>query len=227
MQLVDIYLDPAKAFAAEKEKPTFLLPLAIMVAVSAAMILVYFLRVDPAWYQDFQFSMMAQEMTAAEIAQAKAFMPSARTQGYIGAASVAIVIPIMYLVIALYYFLAGKIAGAGLGFRHGLSLAAWGAMPTVLGAVVGLVGALTMAPQTAQHTLMLTRIDPLLVQLPFDHALSGLAKGFDLLGLWSIALGAIGWKAFTRSGWGASVFVAALPSVVIFGVWLAVALATG
>lgn len=224
MQLIDIYLDPAKAFAAEKEKPSFLVPMAVFVLLSAAMILAYFLRVDAAWFQDFQLTMSGQEMTAAEIAQAKQFMPSARTQGYIGAASTVVFVPILFAIFGLYYFLAGKIAGAGLSFKHGLSLASWAAMPSALGLVVGTVGALTMAAQTPQHSLMLTHVDPLLVQLPFDHALSSLAKGFDLLALWSIALGAIGWRAFTRSGWGSAVFIAALPSLLIYGVWLLIAL---
>lgn len=224
MKLVDIFLDPAKVFTAEKDKPTFLLPMAIMVAASVAMILAYYLRVDPVWFQDFSLTMMGQEMTPAEIAQAKQFMPGARVQGYIGAAGTLIFVPIVYAVFALYYFLAGKIAGAGLSYKHGLSLATWAAMPTALGALVATIGALTMAPQTPLHAISLTRIDPLLVQLPFDHDLSTLAKGFDLLGLWAIALGAIGWKAFTRSGWGSAVVVAALPSVLIYGIWLLIAL---
>jgi len=224
MKLVDIFLDPAKVFTAEKDKPTFLLPMAIMVALSVAMILAYYLRVDPVWFQDFSLTMMGQEMTPAEIAQAKQFMPGAKVQGYIGAAGTLIFVPIVYAVFALYYFLAGKIAGAGLSYKHGLSLTTWAAMPTALGALVATISALTMAPQTPLHAISLTRIDPLLVQLPFDHDLSTLAKGFDLLGLWAIALGAIGWKTFTRSGWGSAVFVAALPSVLIYGIWLLIAL---
>ena len=224
MKLVDIFLDPAKVFTAEKDKPTFLLPMAIMVALSVAMILAYYLRVDPVWFQDFSLTMMGQEMTPAEIAQVKQVMPGAKVQGYIGAAGTLIFVPIVYAVFALYYFLAGKIAGAGLSYKHGLSLASWAAMPTALGALVGTIGALTMAPQTPLHAISLTRIDPLLVQLPFDHDLSTLAKGFDLLGLWALALGAVGWKTFTRGGWGSAVFVAALPSVLIYGIWLLIAL---
>lgn len=224
MKLVNIFLDPAKVFSAEKDQPSFLVPMAIMVAASAGMILAYYLRVDPVWFQDFSLTMMGQEMTPAEIAQAKQFLPSAKVQGYIGAGATLVFVPIMYAVFALYYFLAGKIAGAGVSYKHGLSLAAWSAMPTALAALVGLIGALTMAPQTPLHAISLTRIDPLLVQLPFDHDLSTLAKGFDLLGLWAIALGAIGWKTFTRSGWGSAVFVAALPSVLIYGIWLLIAL---
>ncbi|WP_397572473.1 YIP1 family protein [Silanimonas sp.] len=224
MKLVDIFLDPAKVFTAEKDKPTFLLPMAIMVVLSVAMILAYYLRVDSVWFQDFSLTMMGQEMTPAEIAQAKQFMPGAKVQGYIGAAGTLIFVPIVYAVFALYYFLAGKIAGAGLSYKHSLSLTTWAAMPTALGALIGTIGALTMEPQTPLHAISLTRIDPLLVQLPFDHDLSTLAKGFDLLGFWAIALGAIGWKTFTRSGWGSAVFVAALPSVLIYGIWLLIAL---
>lgn len=224
MKLVDIFLDPAKVFTAEKDKPTFLLPTAVMIAVSVAMILAYFLRVDPAWFQDFAITAMGKEMTPAEIAQIKQFMPAAKTQGYIGAATSVLFVPIIYAVVALYYFLAGKIAGAGLSYKHGLALSAWSSLPGALGLLVGAVGALTMDPQTPQHSLMLTHIDPLLVQLPFDHDLSALAKGFDLLIFWSIALGAIGWKTFTRSGWGSAVVVAALPSVLIYGIWLLIAL---
>jgi hypothetical protein len=224
MKLVDIFLDPAKVFTAEKDKPTFLLPMAIMVVLSVAMILAYYLRVDPDWFQDFSLTMMGQEMTPAEIAQVKQVMPGAKVQGYIGAAGTLIFVPIVYAVFALYYFLAGKIAGAGLSYKHSLSLTTWAAMPTALGALIGTIGALTMEPQTPLHAISLTRIDPLLVQLPLDHDLSTFAKGFDLLGLWAIALGAIGWKTFTRSGWGSAVFVAALPSVLIYGIWLLIAL---
>jgi hypothetical protein len=195
-----------------------------MVVLSVAMILAYYLRVDSVWFQDFSLTMMGQEMTPAEIAQAKQFMPGAKVQGYIGAAGTLIFVPIVYAVFALYYFLAGKIAGAGLSYKHSLSLTTWAAMPTALGALIGTIGALTMEPQTPLHAISLTRIDPLLVQLPFDHDLSTLAKGFDLLGFWAIALGAIGWKTFTRSGWGSAVFVAALPSVLIYGIWLLIAL---
>ena len=224
MKLVDIYLEPAKVFAAEKDAPTFLLPMALFVAITAAMLLAYFFRVDGAWFVDFTLSSAGREMTAAEIAQAKQFMPEAKTQGYIGAASAAVFVPVMFCVMALYYFLAGKVAGVAMTYRQGLSLATWSAMPGLLGLLVGTIGALTMAPQTPQHSLMLTHVDPLLVQLPFDHALSSLAKNFDLLALWSIALAALGWRQHSRGGWGGAVTVAVLPSVVIYAVWLAFAL---
>jgi len=224
MSLVDVFLEPTRHFEAQRERPTVLLPLALFVLAVAGFTLAYFLRVDPDWYADFALTMAGREMTAAEIAQAKQFMPSARVQGYIGAVVLAIVLPLMFALFALYYFLAGKVAGAALSFKHAFALVVWASLPGLLGYVVGLVGAFTMAPQTPQHALMLTHVDPLLVQLPFDHAFSSLAKQFDLLALWSIGLTALGWKVMTRGGWGGALFVALLPNVLIYGAWLAWAL---
>jgi hypothetical protein len=224
MQLLDIYLEPTKVFDDLKARPTFLLPLAVMVLLTVAFTLTYFLRVDPAWFTDFVLSAAGQQLSAAELAQAKQFMPSARTQGYIGAGMTFIVLPLITCVMAAYYLLAGKIAGAAVSFKHGLALTAWSGMPTALGALVGLVGALMMAPQTPQHSLMLTNLDPLLLQLPMDHAFSGLAKNFSLLTFWALGLAALGWRRFTGAGWTAAVIVAVLPTLLIYGVWLAFAL---
>jgi hypothetical protein len=60
-------------------------------------------------------------------------------------------------------------------------------------------------------------VDPLLVQLPMDHDWSRLAKSFSLLNFWAWFLAALGWRTWYRTGWGQAVFVAVLPSVVIYG----------
>jgi len=224
MLLLDIFLDPGKVFIALKERPTFLVPLLVFVAVLVASTLAYFLRVDPVWYADHVLAMAGTEMTTAEIAQAKQFMPSAPVQGYIGTAVAAIATPLLFALFAVYYLLAGKVAGAAVTFKHAMALSTWASMPTVLGIAVMLVGALLMAPQTAQNTLMLTNVDPLLVQLPYDSAFSGLAKGFSLITFWVIGLTALGWKTFTGSGWKSALLVAVLPTLVFYGGWLAFAL---
>ncbi len=224
MNLIDIFLEPAKVFTQQKEKPSPWLPMLILALVSAALFLTYYNRVDPEWLNGQMMAQMGDEMTAAQLEQTKSTMPGAKTIGYISAAGAAVMIPVLLLIMGVYYLLAGKVLGRNLGFMHGWALGAWGGFPAVLGMLVGFVGALTMAPQTAQESLMLTYIDPLFVQLPRDHALSGFAKGFDLLSIWSIGLTALGWKVMTGSRWGEAIAVAIIPSVVIYGVWLIVAL---
>src|SRR5690606_17740436 len=166
-----------------------------------------------------------EDLRAAELEQAKAMMPGAGAMGWIGAISSAAAIVVVSCLYALYLMLAGKVTGAGVSFKRGMSLVCWSNMPAVLGIVVALVGVATMQPNTALESLMLTNVDPLLVQLPDDSAWRGLARGFSLLNLWCWFLLALGWRIFARAGWLQSAVVALLPSVVIYGAMALFALA--
>jgi hypothetical protein len=221
--LIDIYLQPGKVFAALKDKPTFLVPLLLSIVVGVVMVGLYFAQVDGVWLVD-RMASANPEATAKEIEQMRKVMPGARVMGYFGMAGLLVVTVLVTLVIALYYWIAGKIAGHALSFRHGLSLTAWSGMPMLLGGIVGLVGVITMTPQTPMESLQVLNIDPLFVELPLDHAWSTFAKGFSLLMPWAIGLAALGWRTWFRTGWGQAMFVAALPYVVYFGALAAVAL---
>ena len=217
--LMDIYLQPSKVFADLKTRPTFVLPLLLTALLGAAMILLYSMKVDPVWFADHTAAAATagSEMTATEIAQAKKMMPGARTMGYFGVAMALLGTAMAAALYALYFMLAGKITGAGTSFKHGLSLSSWAGMPLLLGTVVALIGVFTMTPQTGLEALMLTNVDPLLVQLPADHPWSTFARSFSLLNLWAVFLIALGWRVWGRTSWTQAIVVAALPSVVIYG----------
>ncbi|MBX3710681.1 MAG: YIP1 family protein [Lysobacter sp.] len=221
--LIDIYLQPGKVFAALKDKPTFLVPLLLTIVLGVVMVGLYFAQVDGAWLVD-RMASANPEATAKEVEQMRKVMPSAQVMGYFGMAGLLVVTVLVTLVIALYYWISGKIAGHALSFRHGLSLTAWSGMPMLLGSIVALAGVITMTPQTTMESLQVFNIDPLFVELPLDHAWSTFAKGFSLLMFWAIGLAALGWRTWFRTGWGQAVFVAALPYIVWFGGLAAVAL---
>ncbi len=215
--IVDIFLQPGRVFVEQKERPTFLVPLLIVSAFAAAFMLAYFLSVDPAWYLDHAIAAGGQEMSAAQMEQARKFTSGAKVMGYIGAASTVVGTGIVMLLYALYFLGAGKITGNAVGFKHGLSLAAWSSMPAVLGSVVALVGVLTMTPQTPIESLALLNFDPLLVELPSDNRWSTLAKSFSLLTFWTVFLTALGWKTWGSTGWLQGIVIALLPNVLIYG----------
>lgn len=215
--IVDIFLQPGRVFAEQKERPTFLLPFAVVALVSAAFVLAYFLSVDPAWYLDHALAASGKEMTAAEMEQARKFMPGTKVMGGIGTATAVIGSGIMMLLYALYFLIAGKLTGNAVSYRHGLSLTAWSSMPTVLAGVVGLIGVFTMTPQTPIESLSLLNVDPLLVELPRDNRWSTLAKSSSLLTFWSVFLVALGWKTWGRTSWSQGIVVALLPYVVVYG----------
>ena len=64
--LFDIFLQPDKAFAGLRERPTWLLPLSILLAFSAALPLFYFLSVDGAWYTQQMLASAGRELSAAD-----------------------------------------------------------------------------------------------------------------------------------------------------------------
>ena len=215
--LINIFLEPGKVFAELKDKPTFWLPMLLTIGLMVVMTLSYFGKVDSDWFADHQLAASGSEMSANEIAQAKAVMPSAKVMGYIGAPVGALFVGVMMLLMALYYLVAGKVTGSAVSFRHGLSLTAWSGMPTLLGMIVAIVGVFMMEPQTTLESLSLTNIDPLFVQLPMDHPWRGFATRFSLLTFWSIFLAALGWRTWGKTSWIQAITVAAIPSILIFG----------
>jgi hypothetical protein len=222
-QLINIFLEPGKVFAELKDKPSFLVPALVVTVAAALSALLYFFNVDPDWFSNYQLTAAGQEMSAAELEQAKQFMPGARTMGYIAAVSTPIMFAIVFSLSALYYMLAGKVSGNPTGFRHGLSLAAWSSMPMVLGALITIIGVYTSSPQSTMESLQLLNVDPLFVQLEPGHPWATLARSFSLLNLWVWFLAALGWKTWYRTGWGQALFVVLLPYVVIYGAMAAFA----
>lgn len=218
--LINIFLEPAKVFADLKEKPSFWLPLLLVAVLGAVSTTAYFLTVDPDWFADHQVAQMQaqRDMSAAEVEQAKQFMPGARASAYFGGPMVLLFVGIVFSVMALYYLLAGKVTGNQVGFRRGLSLAAWSSMPMLLGNLVVLGAIFTSSNQVSFESLQLLNVDPLFVQLPLDHDWLMLARSFSLLNFWVWFLAALGWKTWFRTGWGQAITVAVLPSLVIYGV---------
>ncbi len=218
--LTSIYLEPGKAFEQLQEKPSWLLP-ALLVALSTGVFaLLYFLRVDAAWFaghQEAQMIAQRPEMTPQEVEAARAFMPSASTLAYLSPVMAVLVMAIVYALTALYYLLAGKVTGKAVGYKRGLVLTAWSAMPLLLGVVAGLVSMYTSSNQVAFESLQVFNVDPLFVQLEPGDAWFTLARSFSLLNFWCWALAAIGWKTWFRTGWGQAITVAVLPSLVIYG----------
>jgi len=215
--LINIFLEPGKVFSELKEKPTFIIPIVFICISTAVLSLMYFSKVDSAWFTDYAIAASGKEMSAAEISQMKSVMPGAKTMGYFYAVLLPVAMIFFTLVAALYYFIAGKVTGSAVGFKQALALASWSAMPLLLGTIVTLVGIFMMSPQTSLESLMLTHVDPLFVQLPLDNAWKSIAKSFDLLNIWCIFLVALGWKTWGRTGWAQAIIIAVIPSLVIYG----------
>ncbi|KFN50480.1 YIP1 family protein [Arenimonas composti] len=223
--LINIFLDPAKVFADLRERPTFVVPLlTVLVLVLGAMAL-YFFTVDADWFVDntIRQALAANpEISRADLEPARQFM----TPTFAGTAGLlfgGVFMLMMYVLMAVYYLLAGKVTGTEVGFMQGLALTAWSSMPLAIGGIVLAVGVLTGDNRTPMEDLQLLNLHPLLVNVPIESPWAGLARGFSLLNLWAWFLAALGWKTWSRGGWGGALAVVLLPSVLIYGIWALIA----
>ena len=216
--LLDIFLQPSRAYTDLRERPTWLLPLALLLLLSAILPVLYFHNVDGAWYVQHMAAEAGKDMSPAEVEKLQAMMPAVGRMGVMGAISAVLLGGIVVCLLAVYLMLAGKVTGGTMDFRRGMSLATWSKMPMLLGLLVALIGAARMDPQSTMESLMLTNVDPLLVHLPDANRWAPLARGTSLLDLWVFFLLALGWRVFNRASWLQSAIVALLPSLVFYAV---------
>ena len=215
--LLDIFLQPGPVLTRQYEKPNGWLPLLVVAVAGAVFSYRYFATVDVGWFMLESIERGGQELSKAEL---DAVARSGDNPAFIWTSTIgALLGGALYLALwAVYFLLAGKVTGLAVSFKQGLGLAGWASMPTVLGTLLALYGTVGMAPQTFISDLMLTSVDPMLVQLPAESPWKPLANSFSFLNLWVIGLAALGWKLWSRDpGWTRSLVVAALPFVLIYG----------
>ena len=218
--LINIFLEPAKVFDALREKPTFLAPMLVVVLVGMASVLAYFLQVDPAWFEQHQLAQVRAtnpEMSEAELRQMQQFMPGARMSMVIMMVMSVLGPVLIWVLLAVYYLLAGKVAGHEVGFRRGISLGAWSAMPMALASLMAFVGTFVSSPQTGLEQLQYLNADQLF-GVALDSPWLTFARSFSFVFLWVWLLAALGWKTWFRTGWGQALLVVLLPWILYFGV---------
>ena len=214
--LIDIFLQPGPVLQRQYERPNGWLPIAIVAVTSALFVYLYFSKVDPEWFMRAAVEQRDGEISAQQADAIAASGSSSAMLVWPSTIGALVGVVVFQAVLALYYLLAGKVTGLAVGFKQGLALAGWSAMPSVIATLLGIYGTFSMGPQTFIDALSYTTVDPMLVQLPPESPWKTLASSFSFLTLWTIGLTALGWKLWSRSaGWTTAVVVAVLPNALI------------
>lgn len=215
--LTDIFLQPGTVLLRQYEKPSGWLPVILLSVVGTLFVYLYFSKVDPEFFIRTTIERAGDELTQQQADAIAAPGGSSAMMLWPSTIGAALGSVLMMCVLALYFLLAGKVTGLTVAFKQGLALAGWSSMPGILASLLGIYGTLSMTPQTFIDALSYTTLDPMLVQLAVDSPWKGLAGSFSFLFLWSIGLAALGWKLWSRGGWGAAISIAALPYALVFG----------
>jgi hypothetical protein len=215
--LIDIFLQPGPVLLRQYEKPNGWLPVILLSVVGTVFVYLYFSKVDPEFFLRTTLEREGEELTKQQADAMAAAGGSSAMMLWPSTIGAALGSVLMMCALALYFLLAGKVTGLAVGFKQGLALAGFSSMPGILASLLGIYGTLSMTPQTFIDALSYTTFDPMLVQLAPDSPWKSLAGSFSFLTLWSIGLAALGWKLWSRGGWGAAISIAALPYALIYG----------
>jgi len=212
---------PSAAFTELRERPRFWLPLIVLVVGVALQQYWYFSIVDIEWLKDRMYG--SAEMTA-EQRQAMMGMMSRNIMLWSSVASVAVIMPIMMALSALYFLLAGKITNVQYSFKQWFSFSVWCSVPLIIGLVASYGIMLIQDPnaQIGPSELSVFSANEFF-QLPPSHRGSQLLTQLNPITLWTWAVTIIGIKTWSNRSWLYSTVVAMLPSAIIYGIWAVIA----
>lgn len=225
--LGQVFTDPAKAFESLYERSNPVLPLLLLIVGSAALMTWYYQVVDMPWMIDQMLASSPQGNDPAARAAMEKFMSPA-TMTATTVAGIAIMLPLILLITAVYFLLSAKVIGSEIGFGKWFSFAAWAAVPSLLTIPAGAVAILMASNgQLGQNEINPLTLNQLFFHLPMGHRWAGLLDAIHLPMFWSLFVSAVGYQVWTKKSAATSWVVVLLPYALIFGIWALVLALTG
>src|SRR5690554_6496935 len=220
--LVDIIAAPSKALDEVRHRVSWLwVPLGIVIALSIASLVSYYAWVDFDWLVDQSVADALQSGAdpSAEAAIRSFMQPG--TMVTVAAVSMLVMTLLIYTHQAVYLHLVNKVTGSPeLRFGQWFALTAWSAFPMIFLALstFGML-ALTSSRQLGQYDLSPLSLQSLFIGAEPGSSWASWGSSLTLISFWTIGLLALGIRRWTGASVLKAVIIAAMPSVLIFGIW--------
>ena len=226
--LVDIFISPSKAFNGLKEaKGWSFVAFILLAGILAASMFAFYNKADPQFLIDQQVAAASVDATIAEQKMIRQSMEQtidmqvwfAIFGGIIGLAV------INALMAGYYLFVSKQDPEANYGYGAWYGFGVWTMMPLVIYYLGFLILVLTASTNQISQTLMnYSSINQLLIGLEIGHPFYTLLESLNIFSIWGIFIAAIGLKSWTNFTFNKALLFAALPSIVIYGIWTVIAL---
>jgi hypothetical protein len=217
--LINIFVEPKKALIDIKGHARWLwYPFLIMMLVTTAFGVWYYMTVDIGWMADQILSTMSAKMDADKLEQVRhSFTRGRFLFGAIIGGTV--VIGLIYVIQALYLFLVSKVAGYEVQeFGKWFSFTAWTSFPAVLAPVAQTVSYLfSPNKQVSLYQLDVTSLNTLFFHLPMQSHWFTTVYSLRLTLFWTLGLMVYGFSIWTRKSLPKSAVVVLAPYVIIYG----------
>lgn len=222
--ITNILTAPREAFAALRERPTFLVPMLALILGNCALIVWYYSEVDIAWLMETSLQMSGREVPPEVLEQTRRATENIPRAAFGASAAVssALVIVIVLLLMAGYLAFVSMLANDGFRFRQWLSLVSWSSFPVVFGVIAS---AVNLAVSNITF-LLATEINPLTLASIFGTAREGggmlrsMLQYVDVTSLWSLGLMTYGYRLWTGKPLALSFAIVAAPLAVIVAISL-------
>ncbi|WP_322404214.1 YIP1 family protein [Massilia luteola] len=215
----NVILAPSPTFARLKDKPRPWIPLLVLVLLTLGVTYWYISTLDFAWFREHMLA--AQGAAKPEARAALEHFLTPKTMMWSSGAGAVLGTPVLCALVALYYLLAAKVMGTGIGYGKWFGFAVWTSIPRLLALPLSALQIVTSGGRLAPEDMNMVSLNYLLLHVPMSNPWFGFATNLDLTSLWSIALAVIGLKAWTGRSTGACVTVAVLPYALVYGIWAA------
>lgn len=219
--LADIYVSPKSLFdSLSTKKGWSLIALALLLVANVGVMYAFYAGMSPSWLVEQQMAAIAHELTPAEIDNTRAAMGQmAANTKYIVAASMLVMTPLMLAIIAGYLMLVGN-PGQKRPYGDWYAMAVWTSMPGILNMLgLAILVLLSNTPDMPLSTANYLSLNQLIFNLAPGDKWFSWAESFNLVYLWTIGLTAVGLKSWSGYATGKALLFAALPLLVIFGLW--------
>lgn len=224
--ITNIFTSPGEAFRTLRERPSFLLPVAVLLAASVAVILWYYSAVDVVWMMERSLETSQAELPADQREQMLEQLGQAPRGVLAGTSAIAatFIVIVLLLLTAMYFSIVSMLTNDGLRFRQWFSLASWASLPVALASVASLVNLALNDPTY----LPAEELNPLAIRnlLELDIQGSGFTAALltygDVTSIWALALMVIGYRQWTGRDIAVSALIVTGPLLVIilFGLLL-------
>lgn len=218
--LVDIITNPSKALiAADTEPKRMWLPFVLAMLIPIILSVYYFSIVDMDWmFQQVQAASAAQGQEVPE--EAREFMTSTI---FMGSAVVGTIVMVaaMTALSAFYLLMVAKFTSEDTrSFGKWFSLSAWSSVPNTLAALLMIIYFAAMGNnQMGLEDVSFFSANSLLTHYPSGTPQAGYFGAITPFLFWSVWLVAMGLKLWTDRTMGKSLFIAALPYALVYGIW--------
>jgi len=129
------------------------------------------------------------------------------------------------LMAGYYLFVSKQDPEANYGYGAWYGFGIWTMMPMIISSLGLLILVLTASTdQISQSLFNYASINQLLIGLEIGHPFYTLLESLNIFSIWGIFIAAIGLKSWTNFTFNKALLFAALPSIVIYGIWTVIAL---